>query len=149
MSLNSALIEESRLREHVHNGCDAIAGVHRGLITDELKQSIVDSIDLDSATYTEYPNANRWDYVLGVRANATLVAVEPHSARDDEIATVIAKKQHSSRILLAHLKREWRVSAWIWVSSGKVKFSKMDPAIRRLNQNGIRFAGRIVRTFER
>jgi hypothetical protein len=113
-----------------------------------LKRTVFDSLNLDGATSAEYPNANRWDYIVAVRATRTLVAVEPHSARDDEIATVIAKKQHSSRVLRDHLKEEWRISAWIWVSSSRVKFSKMDPALRRLNQNGIRFAGSIIRSFE-
>lgn len=148
MSLNKALIDESSLRQYVQNGCGAVAGEHRGLITDELKQTVLDSLNLDVATSAEHPGANRWDYILAVRRRNTLVGVEPHSARDDEIGTVIAKKQHSSRVLRSHLKNDWRVSAWIWVSSGKVKFSKMDPAIRRLDQNGIRFAGRIVRSFE-
>jgi hypothetical protein len=114
-----------------------------------VKRTVHDSLDLDAATSAEHPEANRWDYILSVRANDNLVGVEPHSARDDQVTTVIAKKQHSAQVLRDHLKAGSRVSAWIWVSSGRVKFSKMDPAIRRLDQNGIRFAGTIIRSFDR
>ena len=148
MSLNSAFIQNSTLRPHVQIGCEAIARKHRALITEDLKGTVQDSLDLDSATAAQFPTANRWDYVVAVRASGRLVGIEPHSARDDEIATVIAKKQQATQVLSEHLIAGRRVTAWIWVSSGRVKFSKMDPAIRRLDQNGIRFAGSIIRSFD-
>lgn len=146
MSLNNAFVPKSTLRPHVQKECQAIAAKHRGLLTNGLRQTVQDSLDLDAATSAQYPRAHRWDYVLGLRGNK-LVGVEPHSARDDEVSTVIAKKQQASQVLRAHLQPGWHVSAWIWVSSGRVRFSKMDPAIRRLDQNGIRFEAAIIRTF--
>lgn len=147
MSLTEALVEGSGLRPHVEDGCRAIAAKHRGLIAEDLKQTIRNSLNLDAATRVQHEQANRWDYVLAVRGTNTLVGVEPHSARDDEVAAVIAKKQRSGEVLREHLKTGWYVSAWIWVSSGTLKFSKMDRARRRLNQHGIRFSGRIITSF--
>jgi hypothetical protein len=148
MSLTNALIDRSSLRPFVVDGCGAIAAGHRESIKEELKKSVRDSLDLDEATRPEHGQANRWDYVLALRDNKTLIGLEPHSARDDEIETVIAKKERSAEVLRAHLKPGWYIAAWIWVSSGRVRFSRMDPAIRRLNSKGIKFVGNRVNSFE-
>jgi hypothetical protein len=148
MSLNKALVEGSTLRPHVKAGCGAIAAAHRAMLTDDLKQTVHDSMDLDTASSAEFPQSNRWDYVVAVRTSERLVGIEPHSARDDQVTTVIAKKRRSAQFLIGHLKPGTQIAAWIWVASGPVRFSRMDPAIRRLDQNGIRFAGKIIRTFE-
>ena len=148
MSLNNALIVRSALKQHVERGCGAIEGRHRPLISNELKRSVDDSLDLDAATRQEHPEANRWDYIISVKGSERLIGIEPHSARDDEVSTVIAKKKQASGYLLGHLNDGWRVTAWIWVSSGKIRFSKMDPAIRRLNVNGIRFVSGVIKSFD-
>lgn len=108
---------------------------------------IGDSIDLDAATRDEFPEENRWDYVVSVPARSQLVGIEPHSARDDQISVVIAKKRHAAGYLRAHLQDGYRVARWLWLSRGPVGFGRMERARRLLDQNGIEFAGRMLRTF--
>ena len=106
-----------------------------------------DSIDLDAATSVLFPNEHRWDYIVSVPHKSELVGIEPHSATDGEIRVVTAKKRQAADFLRDHLLPHHRISKWLWVSHGKVGFSKMERARRILDQNGITFAGRLIREF--
>ncbi len=129
------------------NGLSGVASSDRALIAASLRTRVGDSIDLDEATRVEYPEDNRWDYLLSVPGEGLLVGVEPHSGKDSEISVVIAKKRHARDYLRNHLVDGHRISRWFWVSRGAVGFSRMEPAIRRLDQNGITFAGHCLRSF--
>jgi hypothetical protein len=102
---------------------------------------------LDAASQSDCPEANRWDYILSVPDLTQIVGVEPHAAKDSEISVVIAKKKHAEEYLRQHLQDGCRVTKWYWVSHSKVSFSRMDRARRRLDQNGIMFAGRRLKSF--
>ncbi len=118
------------------------------LIADSQRARIGDSLDLDAASHNEHPNDHRWDYLLSVPDAGRLVGVEPHTASDHEIAVVIAKKNAALDYLTDHLRRGQRVDAWFWVTRGQVGFGKMDRARRRLDQAGIAFAGRQLRSLD-
>jgi hypothetical protein len=135
------------LRNHLKSGVKAFAPADARLIAPIARTQIGDSIDLDAAARDEFPEANRWDYVLSVPAMSQIVAIEPHSAKDSEVSVVIAKKKHAVDYLRAHLQDGYRVARWLWVSHGPVGFSRMERARRRLDQHGIEFAGRLLRTF--
>lgn len=145
--LATALNDSSDLRRHLKRGMGAFAEPDVGLIAAAKRAQIGDSVDLDAATRDEFPEANRWDYVVSVPAVSQIVGIEPHSAKDAEIRVVIAKKVHAVEYLRAHLQNGYRVAKWLWVSHGPVGFSRMERARRLLDQNGIEFAGRVVRTF--
>ena len=117
------------------------------LIAEDERRRIGDSLDPDAATEDEDPEANRWDYIVSIPDLEELVGIEPHSAKDSEISVVIAKKNHATQYLRDHLQNGCRIKRLFWVSHGTVSFSKMDRARRRLDQNGIAFAGRLIRTF--
>jgi hypothetical protein len=70
-----------------------------------------------------------------------VIAVEPHSAKQDEISTVICKRKAAIEQLKGHLLDGARISKWLWVASGKVHFASTEKARIRLDQNGIAFAG--------
>ncbi len=144
-TLAVALVDQSTLASFVRPGCEAIESRHRGMIEDSERERIADSLDLDSATRAEFPNENRWDYLVSVADAKVLVAVEPHTARDSEIEVVIRKKSHAVRYLSRHIRQGHRVGRWIWVSS-RSRFSRMEKARRRLDQAGIKFAGRLIRS---
>ena len=97
---------------------------------------------MDRALEEQYPSENRWDYLLGYAPGLAVVGLEPHSAKQDEISTVIRKKQAAGQQLATHLKPGERVAEWYWVASGKVYFADTEKARRRLDQHGIRFVGR-------
>lgn len=145
--LQTVLVDSSVLRNHLKNGMQAFARADVRLIAPTARAQIGDSIDLDAAARDEFPEANRWDYVVSVPAVSHIVAIEPHSAKDAEVSVVIAKKKHAINYLRAHLRDGYRVAKWLWVSHGPVGFSRMERARRLLDQNGIQFAGRVLRTF--
>jgi hypothetical protein len=144
VNLYSALVKKSGLRASVRANLDAIKNTDRQLILETDRQKIVDAIDLDAATQRQYPNSHRWDYI--VCASNSLIGIEPHPAKDDQLRSIVEKKNHAQLVLTAELINGARVSRWIWVTRGRVKFSQNEKAQRYLAQNGIEFQGRLVRS---
>lgn len=143
--LKTALHDSSTLQKHVKSGAGALAPGHVKLIAEAERSKIGDSLELDTAAKNEFPEANRWDYMMSLPALEQIVGVEPHSARDSEISVVIAKRKHAIQYLQSHLRAGYRVTKWFWVSPGTVGFSRMERARRLLDQNGITFEGRVLR----
>ena len=74
-----------------------------------------------------------------------MIGIEPHPAETGEISTVISKRRDAMEQLRPHLKPGARIAAWLWVATGENHFVATESARRRLEQNGIRFVGKIVR----
>jgi hypothetical protein len=144
--LKEALTGQSRLRDLVHAGIGAFSTVDFKLIAQDQRPRIGDSLDLDAASKDEHPEANRWDYIVSIPDLEELAGIEPHSAKDSEISVVVSKKKHAIEYLRDHLQDGYRITRWYWVCHGTVSFSKMDRARRRLDQNGIQFVGRLLRS---
>ena len=144
--LEIALVDGSSLRNYLKTGMGAFARVDVGLIARTERTKIGDSIDLDAASRPEFPEENRWDYMMSLPATSEIVGLEPHTARDSEICVVISKRKHALAYLRSHLRAGHHVAKWFWVSHGPVGFSRMERARRLLDQNGIEFAGRLLRT---
>lgn len=87
---------------------------------------------------------NRWDYLLGYAPTSEVVAVEPHSAKEDHISTVIKKRGAAREQLKMHLRDGARIARWLWGASGDVHFTDTERARRWLDQNGIEFVGKKV-----
>jgi hypothetical protein len=127
----------------VENGLQAVERGHvHDLIEEVARTSFEDSLDLDQALKEEYPEDARWDYLLGHGASGNVVALEPHSAKNDQISTVIQKRTAARIQLRDHTKDGSTISHWYWVASGRVDFAPTEKAIRLLDQNGITFVGR-------
>jgi hypothetical protein len=107
----------------------------------EIRSAFADSLDLDNALLAGLEQQHRWDYLLGHTNTRKVIGLEPHSAKSDQISTVISKKNAALTQLRPHLQDGARVSAWLWVASGKVHFADTENARRRLDQNGIQFVG--------
>lgn len=148
ITLRDCLLDTSSLLSDVREGASAIRSSDIKLIAESERDKIADSIDLDSAMREEHPNLHRWDYIASVPVVDKLVAIEPHSATDSEVAVVIAKKKSAQEYLKTHFNKGHKVSNWYWVSHGRVGFSKMDKARRQLDQHGIEFVGHFVREFK-
>lgn len=144
--LASVLVPKSPLRQHVRPGTGALKRTDVTLIAEPERARIGDSVDLDEATRVESPQENRWDYIVSVPDSEALIAIEPHGAKESEVSVVIAKKRHAMSYLATQLPPKHRVKRWLWVSHGKVGFSRLDRARRQLNQHGIEFVGRAVRS---
>ena len=139
--LRIALLEESSLRPLVVDGLGAIGAAHRGYFDLAIRPAFADSLDIDEALKPGHEHENRWDYLLGHSASGHLVAIEPHSAKQDEISTVIKKRSAAREQLKGHLHDGIRIAKWLWVASGKVHFADTEKARRLLDQNGIEFVG--------
>lgn len=142
--IRSSLKPASSLHDMVRDGIKALKKIHRKYLAEEIRNVFSDSLDLDEAMRENHGLENRWDYLLGYTEGAKVVALEPHSAKQDEIRTIIRKKEAAMRQLRGHLKRGNGVALWIWVASGTVHFADTEKARRRLDQNGIQFVGKKV-----
>ncbi len=113
----------------------------RDHIEEPLRPAFRDSLDLDAAMLPGNDQANRWDYLLGHGDTEFVIGVEPHSAKEDQISTIIATKKAAQDQLRPHLRPGARVRAWLWVASGTVQFADTERARRRLDEHDIRFVG--------
>lgn len=139
-----ALHERSSLLPCVADGLGAVNAAHRDYFDIAIRSEFADSLDVDKALERGHENENRWDYLLGHAPSGDVVAVEPHSAKQDEISTVIRKREAAREQLRVHLRNGARVSKWFWVASGKVHFADTEKTRRLLDQNGIEFVGKKV-----
>lgn len=139
-----ALRAESDLVALVVDGLGAVSAADRGCIEESLRASFADSVDLDAALNARYPQDARWDYILGHGSTGVLLGLEPHSAEDDEIRTVVLKRKAAIVQLRPHLREGARVVAWFWVASGRVQFASTERARFRLDQAGVTFVGRVL-----
>ena len=139
--VRKALVENSALLPLVCDGMDAVETAHRNYFDTAIRSAFADSLELDEAVRKGREQENRWDYLLGHDPSGELVAVEPHSAKQDEITTVIKKRTAALQQLKEHFRDDVQVKRWLWVSSGKVQFADTEKARRRLDQSGIEFVG--------
>lgn len=142
--IRSSLESGSSLRNGIEDGIRALQRAHRQYLATDIRESFADSLDLDKAMQEDYDQENRWDYLLGHTQSATVIGLEPHSARHDQITTVIQKRAAARQQLRGHLKDGVRVTVWLWVASGRVHFADTERARRRLDQSGIEFVGKRV-----
>ena len=126
----------------VKDGLQALEKTHRSLIEDDFRPEFGDSVDIDKAFEKGHERENRWDYLLGHSQTERIIALEPHSANNNELSTVIKKREASLRHLRGHLKSGVFIAEWFWVASGNVDFLPIEKAVTRLNDNGIRFVGK-------
>lgn len=140
-----SLKKESTLLPLVLDGLSAVENAHRAYFDNGIRKDFADSIDIDKAIKAGHEGENRWDYLLGHAPSNKVIAVEPHSAKQDEITTVINKRKAAQQQLSSHLKEGSKVEKWLWVASGKVHFANTEKVALRLNQNGIEFVGTTVK----
>lgn len=139
-----ALTKDSTLHAHVKDGLAAVKKIDVKRIHADVRNLFDDSIDLDEATRPGHENENRWDYLLGHSPTGKIVALEPHSAKDDQVSVVIRKRQFSMQRLEPQLATGRRVDRWLWVASGDVQLLPLDKRTLHLLQNGIQFVGKMV-----
>lgn len=142
--VRAGLEPASSLHKQVCDGLGALEASHRSLIESAIRSGFRDSIDIDAALKAGREHENRWDYLLGHGPSGKIVALEPHSAKDDEVGTVIRKRRAALDQLRTHLKSGSRPSKWLWVASGNVYFANTEKTRLRLDQEGIEFIGKCL-----
>ena len=141
--VREALAAQSTLAVHVQDGMGAVKDKDKKLIDASIRTQFADSLDTDEAFRVGRDQEPRWDYLLG-HENRSLIAVEPHSAKTDEIQAVINKKRALRQQLNGHLKDGTDISKWLWVASGTICFPRGSIYQLKLSQAGIKFVGRSV-----
>lgn len=144
-TVRKAVKQTSTLQPLIENGLGAMKKAHKHLIDTTLHAEFDDSLDIDDAFREGHEQENRWDYLLGYKKDGTVIALEPHSAKDDEVAAVIRKRSAALEQMKGHLEAHARISTWLWVASKDVKFASTEKTIIRLANNGIRFVGKVVK----
>ena len=139
--VRNSLRKNSPLFEDVQYSIGAVKKSHRKMLSTDIRDAFGDSIDLDAALREGHAEENRWDYLLGHTPSREIIGVEPHSAKTQEIESIIRKKKAAIQQLAPHLKTGKRISEWIWVASGKNHFADTEKARRIIDQNGIQFVG--------
>jgi hypothetical protein len=143
--IRAGLSAGSSLLPKVEDGMDAVVHGHRDYFDKKIRGAFSDSLELDEAVRVGNENENRWDYLLGHHEKNEIIAVEPHSAKEDQITKVIRKKQMALQQIDGELRVGVKIKKWLWVASGNVQFLSMEKASYKLSQNGITFVGRTVK----
>jgi hypothetical protein len=138
--VREALAAQSTLVVHVQDGLGAVKDKDKKFIDASIRTQFADSLDTDESFRIGCDQEPRWDYLLG-HENRSHIAVEPHSAKTDEVKAVINKKSALRQQLQGHLNDGHSISKWIWVASGRNGFPKDSQYLRRLSQHGITFVG--------
>jgi len=140
--IRSLLALASPLIPSVLPGLKALSSTE--YIDQSIRVRFSDSLDLDKALQSQFPEDNRWDYLLGLGNPSVVVGLEAHTAHTDQVSVVIAKRAAAIRQLRGHMRKGRRVGLWLWVASGRVDFDPYEKARRRLEENGIMFVGKRV-----
>jgi hypothetical protein len=140
--IRTALLPESALQKLVQDGLGGVDNAHRAYIDDELRTAFADSLALDDAMLPGREEEHRWDYLLGHAASGSVIGLEPHSAKQDQVSTVVKKREAAREQLKGHLRPGQSVSRWCWVASGDVHFANTERVRFQLDQNGIDFVGK-------
>lgn len=146
MNFNEAVGDCAALSGHLRKGLQALKAADRERITCKTPRLLAGSVDVDTALSAALPQANRWDYAIGVKLQAeadAVIWIEVHPASSTgEVEVVLRKMQwlkewsQSQAWGLHRLTREY-----VWVATGSVVLSANGPQRRRLAQAGIRFVG--------
>lgn len=121
-------------------GVQALKKSDRGAVTAADTWFIDGSVDIDTEVKDKYPNANRWDYVIGYSGKACYVEVHP--AYTSEVSTIEKKLQW----LKSWLKEKAPMldaipktaPAFVWVQTGKAGIIPQSSQAKRLAASGIK-----------
>jgi hypothetical protein len=113
--VREALAAHSTITAFVQDGMGAVKDKDKKFINASIRTQFSDSLDTDEAFRVGRDQEPRWDYLLG-QENRSLIAVEPHSAKTDEIKAVINKKRALTQQRNGHLKPGMQISKWLWVA---------------------------------
>lgn len=102
--IRAALSPDSSLESSVEDGLGAVEKGHKNYIDAALRSDFADSLELDEAMRPGHEKEHRWDYLLGHTSSSEVIGLEPHSAKDDEISTLIEKRKSALRQLQPHMK---------------------------------------------
>lgn len=107
-------------------------------------RKITGSVDIDKETKRLYPEASRWDYVVGYEDKAYFLEV--HSANAGEVKTVIRKKEwlllwlKNNAATLRAIKAD---GPYYWAPSGENTIIPTSPQFKKMAQHQIKLVNKL------
>lgn len=126
-----------------HKGLGAFKAIDAGHISSVRPRDLAGSADVDTALAATFPNAHRWDYVVGKGVGKSVHAhwIEVHPASSTKnIAEVARKLAWLAGWLQGNPLGQYAKDV-VWVASGKSTYNSRSPAIKALAAKGCRFVG--------
>lgn len=108
-------------------------GVHSNIIVVSNTRHLQGSVDIDTCTSTNYPQASRWDYAIAYHNEVFFIEIHP--AISSEVKTVLSKLQWLKAWLRDHapelnaLKAKSR-NPFVWIQTKDFKILKNTPQYR-------------------
>jgi len=100
------------------------------------------SVDIDAAVKSVYPNACRWDYVVGYDDRKYFIEV--HSAKTDEVKAVLNKLQWLQDFLVNDAPELNKgKKSFHWIASNGNHILPNSTQSRQLAQKGMKIVGQI------
>jgi hypothetical protein len=142
MSFQTAINDTPLLKDHLKNGLRAL-GSNSSKVQSTDNSKCEGSVDIDSAVKSTYPNDSRWDYAVGY--NGKTYFIEVHSAKTDEVKSVLKKLQWLKDFLTKDspdFDKERKSFHWV-ASSGNHILPNSSQA-RQLAKSGIIVVGQLT-----
>jgi len=142
MTFVEAVNKTPSVEKAMKDGLKALSKSDRKLIS--CKDRLVrGSVDIDNALLTLYPNAARWDYVVGLgqpRQQDSAVWIEIHSAASSHVDEVLNKLRWLKQWLTASAPDLKQLPAsFCWIATGKVSFRRGSQHANKIAGAGLRF----------
>ena len=102
------------------------------------------SVDIDATTRDLYPEASRWDYVIGYEGKAYFLEV--HSEITSDIVDMLKKADWLRQWLstkASALKAISGSNCFYWVSPGACHIVSPSPQARKLAQSKVKYSGKV------
>ena len=131
------------LAGNLKRGLGAFRAADRMHISVRTPGSLLGSADVDAALEAIFPNAARWDYVVGQRRGEDehLHWIEVHPAEGTGNITEVEAKLAWLAAWLRHTAFAAYRKQVVWVASGRSAFNGRHPRIKGLAAKGLSFAG--------
>jgi hypothetical protein len=147
MGFKEAVENTKGLKRAYRPGLQALKRRDKNHVTCRGPYRVSGSMDLDGALATVLPNDPRWDYGVAVVSRGqseTIVWIEIHSADSHHVDEVL-RKYNWLRSWLPSAPRLKTMSGdrlkCFWVASGPIALQRHHPQLRKLEDQGVRFAG--------
>jgi hypothetical protein len=143
MSFSGDVKATPHLERAFRTGLAALVAVDKARLTVAASNRLLGSANVDAALHATQPNAARWDYVVGQKRDKLehLNWIEVHPASGTgNISEMEAKLKWLATWMKATPLGEYPREI-VWIASGRSAFNSRDPALRRLANCGLRFAG--------
>jgi hypothetical protein len=141
MTIREIISKSEILKSSFCKGLHALEGKHKRLVRTKTPGAVIGSANIDAAASESEPNANRWDYLIGVkkqRENA--IFVEVHRAVTSEVDTVLRKLRWLDDFVnreLPGLRRGSFEEEYYWVATKGVHIPHRTSQYRRLALQGL------------